>query len=295
MAKKKQVPNFFLSGICKDPGYRNIRDNPQNAQYRNFVEDLWRKYEPYADRHFLTDARDHFLQRFWEMYVCATFLCHGFSVNKKSNEGPEFYVQIAGHRVWIEAIAPNPGDGPDYVSEPPYGEAFDVPSEKIILRYTSALLDKLRKYKEFCKKGMLLDTDRYVVAINSRGIPHAPYGSALPYHVHAFLPFGNRTVSIDPKSSKITDSFLQYRDRVIKLNGKTVSTQPFLDSGYAGISAVIHSAVDCANGPSELGADFDVLHNPLAKCALPTGSLPWCRHRTYSNGTLETVEHGRLG
>lgn len=286
-AKIARESSFFLHGACIDPGYRNIRDLPNTAKYRSFVEDLWREYEPYADQHFRRDAQNHFLQRFWEMYICVAFLRHGFTVTKVGDQGPEFFVTIDGLRVWVEAVAPTQGIGSDYVPELPYGEAFDVPVEKVILRYTSALFDKLKKYNEFLKKGIVQETDCYVVAINSTGIPHARYGSALPYHVHALLPFGNLAVAIDGKTSKITDSFFQYRDQVIKRNGEPneepISTKPFLEPAYAGISAVIHSAVDCANGPLEVGADFDVLHNPLANCGLSLESLPWCRHRIYRN------------
>lgn len=282
--------NFFLPGDCTDSAYTNVRDLPHCLNFRDFVEELWREYEPYADKHFRTEAQNQFLQRFWEMYVCVVFLRKGFIVKKVSDEGPEFLVIIDGQRVWIEAVAPNPGDGADYVPEMKTGEAYKVPSDKIILRYTSVLLDKLLKYKQDCEKGIILETDLYVIALNSRNIPHAPYGGVLPYHVQAFLPFGDYTLSIDPDSSGITDSFYQHQDSVDKLSGVSISKQPFLDHEYDGISAVIHSAVDCANRPSELGADFDVLHNPLAKHPLSTKSMPWCRHRIYNNGELETIE-----
>jgi type I restriction enzyme S subunit len=306
--------NFFLPGDCTDSGYTNVRDLPDCIKYRDFVEELWREYEPYADKNCRSDAQNHFLQRFWEMYVCVVFLRKGFAVTKASDDGPEFHITIDDQRVWIEAVAPNPGDGADHVPEMNHGkvceafvtieaceacetfetceafEAYEVPFEKIILRYTSALLDKLRKYKQDCQKGIILETDLYVIALNSRNIPHAPYERTLPYHVHAFLPFGNYTVGFDTESSEITDSFYRHQDSVDKLNEVSISKQPFLEDEYNGISAVIHSAVDCANGPSELGADFDILYNPLAKNPLSTKSIPWCRHRIYHNGELETIE-----
>lgn len=294
MVAKSKSSSFFLSGECKDPGYRNVRDLPHFETYHYFVEDLWRDYRPYADRHFLNEARNQFLQRFWEMYLCVVFLRRGFLVTKISNEGPEFVISIEDRRIWIEAIAPNSGTGPDYVPEPPYdGYAFDVPTEKIILRYTNALSTKLVAYNKYFQKGLIKEKDSYVVAINSRGIPHAPYGSVLPYHVHAFLPFGPLSACLDRKTLMITDSFFQHREHVKKQNDELISTQPFLDPTYAGISAVIHSAVDCANGPGELGADFDILHNPLAECALPLQSLNWCRNRIYSKGILHTIEPNR--
>ncbi len=110
MVKKAQVSSFFLNGNSKDPGYINIRDLPHLAKHRSFVEELWFKYRPYADRHFQTEAQNNFLQRFSEMYVCVTFLYHGFDVVKVSDEGPEFVVQIDDYSLWVEAVAPNQGD-----------------------------------------------------------------------------------------------------------------------------------------------------------------------------------------
>ncbi len=285
----KKQDSFFLKGECKYPGYRNVRDLPHCAEYRGFVEDLWKDYKPYADRHFLIEAKNNFQERFWEMYVCVAFLRRGFLVTKVGEDGPEFFVEIGGKKVWIEAVAPGPGIGQNQIAEPPMGDVSDVPSEKIILRYTSALSYKLKKYLEYRRKEIVGENDCYVIAINSKKIPYASLGFTLPYHVHAFLPFGNLTVSIS-RETRDRETFFQYRGFLRNNGGVKVSTKPFLEPAYAGISAVIHSGVDCANGPSELGADFDILHNPLAKNALLIDDLKWCRHRFYNNGELSTEE-----
>lgn len=285
----KKQDSFFLKGECKDPGYRNVRDLPHYAEYRGFVEDLWKDYKPYADRHFLKEAQKNFLDRFWEMYICVAFFRRGFLIIKKGNEGPDFLTIIDDKKVWVEAVAPGPGVDQNQIVEPIPGEVFQVPSVEIILRYTTALSSKLEKYREYRGKGIVGENDCYVVAINSRKIPYAPLGWSLPYHVHALLPFGNLTMFFEKKTSEVKGPFYEYRDSVLKGNGAEVSTKPFLEPAYAGISAVIHSGVDCANGPSELGADFDILHNPLANVLLYDG-LEWCRHRFYQNGELETVE-----
>ena len=87
---------FFMEGPGGDLGYRNIRDKPRAVQYKQFVEELWTRFYPLADPHFREDARHHFLQRFWEMYLAVTLLEQGFDLHRHGNEGPEFYINSRG-------------------------------------------------------------------------------------------------------------------------------------------------------------------------------------------------------
>jgi hypothetical protein len=106
---------------------------------RDFVNSLWERYKLYADPHFLKDARDHFLERFWEMYLAVALLHRGFTLHRTGGESPEFFVEFDGHRIWLEATAPSPGTGNDKVPEIRFGVAGEVPTEKILLRFTNAL------------------------------------------------------------------------------------------------------------------------------------------------------------
>jgi hypothetical protein len=104
--------SFFLPGDDCDPGYLNIQRLPFVLPAKQYVERLWRTYAPYADRHFREDARRHFHQRYWEMYLAVTLMDAGFSLIKQADEGPEFSIEIEGRRVWVEAIAPDGGQAP---------------------------------------------------------------------------------------------------------------------------------------------------------------------------------------
>jgi hypothetical protein len=247
---------FFLPGDCEDSGYKNARDLPKLQWVRDFVNSLWERYEPYADPHFLKDARNHFLERFWEMYLAVALLNRGFKLHRIGSEGPEFFMEFDGHRIWLEAIAPGPGTGNDKVPEIGLGVAGEVPTEKILLRFTNALNEKRTKYLQAVQKGIVQPSDSYVLAVNSRGIPHAPYGGALPYFVQAFLPFGHPTLEIDVKTLEIGDSYFQHRDTVIRVSGAPVSTKAFLEPQFAFVSAVLHSTVDCANYPRSVRGGF---------------------------------------
>ncbi len=279
---------FFMDGPCDDLGYCNTRDHPLGVRHKDFVEMLWGKFYPLADIHFLNDARNHFLQRFWEMYLAVSLLEHGFELHRHGDEGPEFYAIAGESRIWFEAIAPGPGAGPDQVPQLDFGkiEATTVPTEQILLRFTNALTEKRTRYLTALRKGIISAKDNYVLAINSRGIPHASHGNSMPYFIQAFLPFGPLTVAIDRNTFEQTDSFYAYRPEVLKVNGSPVSTRTFLDTEASFCSAILHSGVDCANHPDKSGDDFSVLHNRHAQRPLDRTVFGWCEQFTFRDEQL---------
>jgi type I restriction enzyme S subunit len=148
-----QVSPYFIDGPASDLAYVNTRDHPRGADSKTFVESLWKRFYPYADSHFRQDARNHLLQRFWEMYLAVMLLDKGFKVSKHGHNGPEFWAQIDGRRVWFEAVAPTAGTGPDQVPELVAGEeATEVPDEQILLRFTNALAEKRKCYMDAVAK-----------------------------------------------------------------------------------------------------------------------------------------------
>jgi hypothetical protein len=286
--------SFFIPGDCQDPAYRNVRDLPQLEKALNFTESLWRRYRGYEDAHFLQEAKDHFLERFWEMYLAVTFIERGFELSRAGNAGPEFSFTSGSRKICVEAVAPGPGAGDDGVPELQMGsdEAYKVPTEKILLRYTNALMEKRKRYLVALAKGTVNESDGYVLAINCRRIPHAPYGNTLPFFVQALLPFGSLAVLIDPKTGDSGDPFYQLREEIKKAKGSPVSTTSFLDPKFAFISAVLHSAVDCVNCPSNLGEEFTVLHNPSASHSLDRTVFSWCERLSYRDGALQKFHPG---
>ena len=288
-AQQMSRRDFFIPGDCEDLFYRYVRDRPEHSEARAFVESLWQRYRGYEDPHFLHEARYHFLERFWEMHLAVTLLEQGCQLVPSGDSGPEFYFAHQERRVWVEAVAPGPGSGIDRVPEIELGKANPTPTEKILLRFTNALVEKRSRYLEAVEKGIVQDNDLYLLAINCRAIPHAPYGNTLPYFVQALLPFGNRTLVLNKTSLEITDSFYERRDAVYKVSGAPVSTDNFLNPQFAFVSAVLHSAADCVNGPQALGRDFIVLHNPSAAYALDDSLFAWCEQMFYRNDTLERI------
>jgi hypothetical protein len=282
--------SFFLDGPCKDQGYLNTRDHPRGVTHKAFVESLWARFNHLADAHFREDARNHFLQRFWEMYLAVTLLERGFKVQKHGGEGPEYYADSKKGRIWFEAIAPGPGIGPDQVPQLVPGVASRVPTEEILLRFTHALAEKRQRYAAAQRKQIISRDDSYVLAINSRGIRHAPYENTMPYYVQAFLPIGPLVFSIDKRSGELVDSHYQRRPHLLKKSGATVSTMSFLDDSATFCSAALHSGVDCANHPERLGGDFSILFNMRADVPLDERDFAWCEQFAMKNDELARTE-----
>ncbi len=270
-----------MAGDANDPAYVHVRDEPHLASAKDFTEVLWQKCASYSDPHARSDARNHFLQRFWEMYLTCTFLERGLNPVRVGSEGPEFFVMINNTRVWIEAITPEAGSGDDKVPDIVHGDAYSVPTEKILLRFTHALVEKNKKYKAAVSKGIIHKDEPIILAINSRAIPHSPHEAELPYFIKAFLPIGNLQIPIDTRTMKAGEASYRYSGSLSKMNGSSVSTTSFLNSEFAHFSAVIHSGVDCANHPEYLGADFSVLHNPTSLFRIPEHIFSWCKQFKY--------------
>lgn len=221
------------------------------------------------------------------MYLAVAFLDRGLKISPGSGTGPEFYFLSGQTKVWVEAVAPGPGTGSDRVPETELGVAYEVPTAKILLRFANALAKKRARYRSAIAAATISAPDGYMLAINSRRIPHAPYGNTLPYFVQALLPFGDLTLTLDRASHKIEDVFYAPRETVAKENQATVTMRPFLDPEFAFVSAVLHSAVDCVNRPPELGGDFAVLHNPSATHPIHPSVFDWCDQYSYRDGVLE--------
>jgi hypothetical protein len=219
------------------------------------------------------------------MFLAVTLRERGFELNRVGDEGPEFYFMHNGRKIWVEAVAPGPGEGNDRVPDCRQGET--VPVEKILLRFTNPLDKKKENYNRAVEKKIIAPEDLYLLAINSRGIPHAPFGNTLPFFVQAFLPFGPLTYELDVITKEIVDPYYQFRESIEKQSGKAVPTTAFLNPEFSFISAVLHSGVGCEDCPTIFGQDFIILYNPTNP--LDPSIFNWCQQIFYRDGYLEFI------
>lgn len=214
------------------------------------------------------------------MYLGAALLSYGYSLKKVSDKGPEFFIEIGGKRIWIEAIAPLPGTGPDAVPElsaVTLDIAQEVPEEKILLRFTHAINEKFKKYVKDVNEKIIMPHDSYIIAINGKGIRSVLADGTIPYVAKSVFPFGHLVAEIDKRSGSVADAFYLFRDKVVKNAGTPISTSMFLNENYNVITGLLYSCVDAVNYPDNIGSDFIYLHNPLALNPIPHGTFQFCR------------------
>ncbi len=295
------MPTFFQPGPASQP-YEAVRDSSDLAHVRDFIEQVWPSYRPNADPHFQEETKTHFHQRTWELYLWQVLEAHGFAPEKQSSEGPDYCITLDGQRTWVEAIAPGRGAGQDAV--PPIrtinemleaGEepiAQRVPEEAIILRFTHAIRDKMKKYEEYRAKRIVQDDDQFIIAINGCMATDYRGDPSVPYVIKATIGLGHLQVSIDPTGKEPTESYYQRRSHVLKKNQEPISTELFRLDEYRDISAILYSPKDICNIPEKIGSEMYYFHNPLAKNPFPIGTFKFCREyrADLEQGTLETKD-----
>jgi hypothetical protein len=189
------------------------------------------------------------------------------------NGGPDFKFDLDGTTVWVEAVAPEPKGLPPEWLDPVFTGAGSFPHEAILLRWTTALDAKWKKYAEYRTKGIVAASDAYVVAINgcqlslfavTRGISQMPFG------VETVFPVGPLAYRVNRGNGKIGEGFVSERFHIVNTNKAQVPTTPFLDPKYSGVSALIGCAAERTYGKP---LDLHVVHNPRADVPLPSGSL----------------------
>jgi hypothetical protein len=270
------MSDLFQPDDAPDDAYRNLRDDEQAATWRAFCEDLWRRFEPYADPHFPDEIKRQFHQRFWEMYLGVMFLDRGFKLHKKRSGGPEFGIDIEGRRYWFDAIAPTHGIGPDAVPEEGSSgrAARAVPEREMILRYTNALAAKRAKWSEDLEKCRVSEADGFIVAINDRSARWTWVGmEELPYIAKALFGIGDVEIMFDLETLDSGEARWQHRPKIEKKSGAEVSSQAFAARECPDISAVLYSHENAANHPECLGEWSMLLHNVEPNVPLPLGAL----------------------
>jgi hypothetical protein len=221
---------------------------------------------------FTNGKRPSLAQRTWEMLLARHLHLEGHKLIP-TNGGPDIKFELDGKTVWVEAVAPEPkGLPPDWL-DPSYTGAGSFPHEEILLRWTTALDAKWKKYGEYRQKGMVAASDAYVVAINGCQLSRFPETrgiSQMPFGVETVFPVGPLAYRFNESTGKIGEAFISERFHIVNANNSAVATTSFVDPRYSGISALIGCAAERTFGKP---LDIHVVHNPLADVPLDHGSL----------------------
>jgi hypothetical protein len=269
-------------------GFKNFKDasaGTAGAQIREGLEQLWTRFEPYADKAFTKEFGRHVEERFWEMYL-GNRLLEGRKVprersqlpKKEREEGPDFCIQKGRRKIWVEVIAPSPGDenNLDKVSDLFASGADKEARRKIELRIASALKTKADKFKIYGEKDIIGPNDSCVVAIAASQFAleaDAESGAGLPLAVTTVFPFGEEVVTIDPETAEFTSLSHKYSGEIerAKKEGKkpeAVRRTAFQNDYFSGIDGLIWSHRSTGNFLGNADA-LVYVHNQLAKRPLP--------------------------
>lgn len=217
----------------------------------------------------------------WEamLYRHLVALCYKprNSVKAAGQNGPDFCIEHDGVTIWIEAVVPAPeGINPEWLEPRQKGviKAGTKPHEQMLLRATSAINDKRRKFDDYRAKGIVGAHDCTVVAVNiNRLSDHDIDGhgiSRYPLVMEAVFPIGPLAVPITPDGRQTGPAQNMARFSVTNAKGATVHTDFFLDRQFAGVSAVVQGY---QKGAYQRPLVLYTVHNPLATNALPRGLL----------------------
>lgn len=258
----------------EDQAYLNIR-HPTNEilkKAHDLCESLWLTYEHYADRHFRKQLSISFYERFWEMDLTCAFLEKGFEVQSVET-GPDILLEPSTKRIWIEAVAPKNGTGEDAVEPPQIGVAISIPSERVMLRITSAIEEKYKKILHYKAKGIIANDEPCIIAINASQVDFSKNAALTPWIIKSVFAVGDPYYSFDRNTGKVVDQGIHYKGLIKKKNGESVNTTYFLNSEYSEISGILYSSADCCNRPTNTGEDYILVHNPFAANKLPRNEI----------------------
>jgi len=241
------------------------------------MEAIWQECRGFLDPDTPNRATVSMPGVFWELYLAHALMNAGISLQpqartKKNQKGPDLFADKP--EVWIEAVLPEPGTGPDAMEYPPMGIASDVPVRSFILRLRGAFETKARIMAEYTRTGSVKSGQAKVIAISGALLPTAIGEGPVPRILQAILGVGNLVLDIAQRTGEIVGHSVEHRDEVQKKSGAAINTAPFLDHTYSHISAVIYSPCNWVTHPEKPGPDFTVIHNDNADVKLPHGWLP---------------------
>ena len=258
---------------ASDQIYVSLRDYAHFADARFHVEELWKRFEPFADTQFKREIAIQFHPRYWEMYLGCLILDAGLSIAPSREGRPDICGTLpSGRHFYIEAIAPGSGTSDDAVPEP---ESFagTIPVDKIVLRIRSAIEKKFEAHGIYLEKNFVSTDDLYIIAVNPGIIRHTCINFDPPLILQALFPIGNLIDMFDRNDPSLRDVTYTTRWQIERKVGPAIRTDVFLDSSYCGLSAVLFSNAYAPTPPRPIGTEVELVHNPQAVNRIDRGFL----------------------
>lgn len=278
---------FDVDGANLDLGFQNLKaaESPFERELHALLQEMWQRYEPYADPDFRQGFARDVDGRFWEMYLGCTLLEAGRTllpvVDRKREGGqPDLCVLEDGRRIWIEAITPDEGaSGPDQIVRPvPINEGgglVTAPIRQAQLRTSGAFWTKAQKIGRYIKQGVIAPDDIRIIAISASRFGVYVAEQPLPLIMTTLFPIGDAFITIDRDTGDVlAEGF--HAAPLIQRERNPIPRTAFLDERFADISGVIWSRVSLGNLSRQV-RPITYVHNPLTQVPLPTNWGVWDR------------------
>jgi len=278
---------FDVDGPNLDGAFENLKsaEFPVERQLREMLQEMWSRFEPYADSDFRCGFARDVDGHFWEMYLGCSLLEAGRTLlpaveRQRAGGKPDLCVLEDDRRIWIEAITPHEGaPGPDQIVWPvPINEGGGLvaaPIRQAQLRTSSAFWTKVRKIRRYIEQGVIAPRDPRIIAISASRFGILVAEQPLPLIMTTLFPIGDAYVTMDRETGYIIDegfraSPLMQRER------DPISRAAFLDERFADISGVIWSRIGIGNLSRQI-RPMTYVHNPLAQIPLALNWGVWDR------------------
>jgi hypothetical protein len=278
---------FDVDGANLDLAFENLKaaEFTVGQQLHDTLQEMWTRYEPYADPDFRQGFARDVDGRFWEMYQGCALLDAGrtlLPVADRQREGgqPDLCVLEGNRRIWIEDITPDGGaPGPDQFVRPvPINEGgglIAAPIRQAQLRTSGAFWTKARKVSRYIEQGVIVQEDVRIIAISASRfgiyVPEYPF----PLIMTTLFPIGDAFLTINRDTGDVIEEGF-YTDSLIQRERNPIPRTAFLDERFANISGVIWSRVGLGN-LSRQARPITYVHNPLAQTSLPMNWGVWDR------------------
>jgi hypothetical protein len=284
MAQEKLQSTLFQQDqAASDPLYSKIAyaANQYDGDAHQFTETLWNSCSHIIESDAPERARKHdFYSVWWELYLAYALSQTGISF-VANNARPKVVgkgrpdLLAENPRVWIEAVMPQSGDGPDALTEPVCGGVYSVPLEGLTLRLITAIRSKATVIQTYMEEGTISRSDTTIIAVSGGRLPISFRfnGYPVPDPVRAVYGVSYLAMEFDIQSMEQTGTSVQVCGEALKKSRSPVATDFFLQSESSHVSAVLYSYADCVNYGRVPGSEFILVHNPQARVPLPKNWL----------------------
>ena len=253
---------------------RELCDGSDPFSLRERIIELFGYLDGLEDPHFERELDRDPYSRLWEMMLAKILKVEGHEPTS-GDSGPDFVVEMPSRRVFIEAIAPGPGDeaNPNSVAPIRYDAlmAQDIPIAQIVLRVRSALEEKRRKYVQYLAQGIVSEGDICIIAVNSAKIgPGRASGLWPPVIMQATHGLGSPYATFSQEEGFV-DEGIESRTSIPKINGPNIDTIFLLSEANSLVSGVLYSDCSFFSGDFDLFGASIFLHNPKASVPVSVG------------------------